>query len=205
MVDHFLPEGATAEGLRHVTYEERGNFVDQPYAWEIDEGSAGVSVRLWREGTLRQEDRQTPVRVEKRLEVSPGVEALTVRYTVTNLGEDAALGTFAPEWNLNLLGGGGNPSAFLHIRGESEERVRLDSAGEMSGVERLSMGNEHLGIRMDLRLGEKAALWWYPIETVSNSEGGVERTYQGTCLITPIRFSLEPGARLEMRFEWLFS
>jgi len=39
-----------------------------------------------------------------------------------------------------------------------------------------------------------ADAWWAPIETVSNSEGGFERVYQGSALLLSWLVELAPGA-----------
>ena len=39
-----------------------------------------------------------------------------------------------------------------------------------------------------------ADAWWAPIETVSNSEGGVERVYQGSALLLSWVVDVAPGA-----------
>ena len=36
-------------------------------------------------------------------------------------------------------------------------------------------------------------LWEFPLETVSLSEEGFERTYQGTVLLAHAKISLQPG------------
>ncbi len=38
-----------------------------------------------------------------------------------------------------------------------------------------------------------ADAWWSPIETVSNSESGFERVYQGSSLLLSWPLHLEPG------------
>ena len=38
-----------------------------------------------------------------------------------------------------------------------------------------------------------ADAWWSPIETVSNSESGFERVYQGSSLLLSWPLRLEPG------------
>ena len=38
-------------------------------------------------------------------------------------------------------------------------------------------------LRAVLRFSRPATLWRFPIETVSLSEGGIERNYQNTCLV----------------------
>ncbi|MBI4499315.1 MAG: DUF1926 domain-containing protein [Chloroflexi bacterium] len=204
LVDHFLPDHATVGDLRQARYEEQGDFAGQPYTGAVDQREDGLGVRLWREGTIRQGDRRVPLRVEKRLDVPLGAEALSVEYTLTNLGSEAVLGVFAPEWNLNLLGGG-NPNAYLDVVSDDPQTVRLDSMGQVDGVARARVGNHHLGLHLELAPDQKTSLWWYPIETVSNSEGGVERTYQGTCLLTPVSFFLGPADTLRLRLSWSFS
>ena len=44
-----------------------------------------------------------------------------------------------------------------------------------------------------------ATAWWSPIETVSNSEGGFERVYQGSALVFTWPLRLAPGTALTVR------
>ncbi len=44
-------------------------------------------------------------------------------------------------------------------------------------------------------MSKPAELWWAPVETVSNSEGGFERVYQGLGILASWPLSLAPGAR----------
>ena len=44
-----------------------------------------------------------------------------------------------------------------------------------------------------------AAAWWSPIETVSNSEGGFERVYQGSALVFTWPLHLAPGGARTFR------
>jgi len=48
---------------------------------------------------------------------------------------------------------------------------------------------------MDIKFswGNAAKLWWYPVETISNSEGGFERIYQGLCIMPIWIVALKPG------------
>jgi len=53
---------------------------------------------------------------------------------------------------------------------------------------------------------DHAASWWqFPIETISNSEAGFERVYQGTSVTCHWPLMLEPGAtwQLALRFTLL--
>jgi hypothetical protein len=40
---------------------------------------------------------------------------------------------------------------------------------------------------------ERAVLWRFPVETVSNSESGAERVYQCSCTLLSWPLQLEPG------------
>ena len=42
-------------------------------------------------------------------------------------------------------------------------------------------------------MDEPAEAWWAPIETVTNSEGGFERVYQGSGLLVSWPVRIAPG------------
>jgi hypothetical protein len=48
-----------------------------------------------------------------------------------------------------------------------------------------------------------ADAWWAPIETISNSENGFERVYQGSGLLLSWPLTLGPGERRTFRVEHL--
>ena len=57
--------------------------------------------------------------------------------------------------------------------------------------------------RVTLRLDRSGDIWYMPIETVSQSEEGAERTYQGSALLASWPLTLNPGAteRIEVCLE----
>ena len=90
-----------------------------------------------------------------------------------------------------LLGGGGNPSAWYEVAGQ---RTAHDGSGAVEAIEAIGQGNDWLGVSLATTPSNGAAAWWAPIETVSNSEGGFERVYQGSCLLLSWVLELAPGA-----------
>ena len=58
---------------------------------------------------------------------------------------------------------------------------------------------------MESRLEPAGDAWWAPIETVSNSEAGFERVYQGSALVLTWPLDLAPGARMSVRVEHVVS
>jgi hypothetical protein len=59
----------------------------------------------------------------------------------------------------------------------------------------VAQGNDWLGVEITVTIDRPVEAWWAPIETVSNSEGGVERTYQGSAVLLSEVVTLEPGGR----------
>jgi len=57
--------------------------------------------------------------------------------------------------------------------------------------------------RVTLRLDRSGDIWYMPIETVSQSEEGAERIYQGSALLASWPLTLNPGTteRIEVRLE----
>jgi len=121
----------------------------------------------------------------KRLARLEGVEL-----AVTNASNGPLRARLGLEWATTMLGGGGNPSAWWEI---GEQRAGHDGSGAGAGIERLAQGNDWLGIRIDTRISPACDAWWAPIETVSNSEEGFERVYQGSALLLSWVVDLEPG------------
>jgi alpha-amylase len=49
-----------------------------------------------------------------------------------------------------------------------------------------------------IRLDRRADIWFVPIETVSQSEEGFERTYQGSCILASFPVHLKPGVAVKL-------
>ena len=92
-----------------------------------------------------------------------------------------------------MLGGGGNPAAWWEVGGE---RTGHDAAGERRpGMTALAQGNDYVGIAVATAIDRAPAdAWWAPVETISNSEGGFERVYQGAGLLLSWPLALAAGA-----------
>nr|MCU0477633.1 DUF1926 domain-containing protein [Chloroflexota bacterium] len=104
----------------------------------------------------------------------------------------------AVEWALTMLGGGGNPAAYYMVDGE---RVPHDSAGSRASVALIRSGNDYVGLDVATRVEPAAETWISSIDTVSNSEAGFERVYQGSALVFSWPLVLAPGAAVTVRVE----
>ncbi len=156
-----------------------GNFVDGPFRVDrLDD----MFVRLSRDGSVQLGDAEVPVRVEVGLGLGGGRVDPTLEQVITveNLGATVLEARIGIEYAITMLGGGGNPEAWWEIAGG---RTRHDGSGAARDVDRLAQGNNWLGVQLATTLAPASDAWHAPIETVSNSEAGFERVYQGSALL----------------------
>ncbi len=195
LIDHFLPPGTTLSDFAQLDFEEMGNFVEYPYDAEVQQDSSGITVTLTREGFVRRPGALGPLAVglSKTLYVPLGEEKLTVRYVIENRGQTRLQTRFASEWNIHLLGGGGNDQAYYRIEDQAWDNERFDSTGEVLDVRNFHVGNAWLQQDVGFSVNEAATLWRFSIETVTGSEAGFERNHQGSCLALLWPLVLEAG------------
>jgi alpha-amylase len=195
LIDHFLPPGVTLPGFAQAQFEEMGSFVEHPYAAQVQQDSKGLAVMLTRDGYVRRPGAlgPLPIHLSKNIVIPRGEEKMEVRYVIENRGETRLQTRFASEWNINLLGGGGNDQAYYAIDGHELDNERFDSTGEVSQVRSLHIGNRWIKQDMGFSLSETATLWRFSIETVTGSEAGFERNHQGSCLTLIWPLLLEAG------------
>ena len=190
-LDHFLHPETMLEAFARAQYGELGDFVNQPYAYAVEQGaSERLIATLSREGHVWHGDLFAPLRVEKRFTLQGGQTALEAVYRLTNRSEAALSLRFGVETNWAMLGGNG-PGAYYAIPGQ--EPVGLDTTGESNEAASLRLVLEWMKIVIGLRFSRPATLWRFPIETITASEAGYERGYQGSCLMPLWEVQLAPG------------
>jgi hypothetical protein len=91
------------------------------------------------------------------------------------------------------LSAGDAPGRYFRVAG----RPSLGSRGRLEGAHGLAMVDEWLGGEVALSFSAPAEVAWAPVETVSLSESGFERIYQGSALLVSWPVRLEPGQTWE--------
>jgi alpha-amylase len=181
----FLAPDVAPAAIATAAEAELGDFRDGE--WQVDHLATG-QVSLSRAGTALGQ----PLLVSKTIRVAGGRmdPQLVVELELHHRGSEAIETRLGLELSLHLLGGGGNPSAWYDVRGE---RAAHDGTGEAAAVQAIGYGNDWVGIAVEARPHPPADAWWSPIETVSNSESGFERVYQGSTLLLSWPARIEPG------------
>ena len=194
LIDHFLGAETTLEEFASSNYDELGDFVDQPYKAEWEKGKTRQTrqthLKLSREGQVWHDQQRIPVRVEKTIEIQGGKTQFPIQYTLTLQGEEEVPVRFGVEFGFALQSGD-TPDRYYIIPNQTE-RPRLGSVGITENVSEIGLVEEWVGIRIDLRWDRPVTWWRFPIETVSNSEGGFERVYQSSVVLAFQEILLQP-------------
>ncbi|MGZ8501546.1 MAG: alpha-amylase/4-alpha-glucanotransferase domain-containing protein [Candidatus Limnocylindrales bacterium] len=183
---HLFAPGTTATAFAEGTAVELGDAVDGAYDVESIGSDALVLAR-----EVRLRDSSGIVRVVKRFAFGGdrARPSLDLAVTVENRSAEPVRFDLGVEWALTMLGGGGNPAAFYRIGDESLDH---DSTGARAGIGSIASGNTYIGLELTTTVEPPAHTWWAPIETISNSEGGFERIYQGSALLFAWPLELAP-------------
>lgn len=189
LIDHFLHPDTSLDDFYRCQYGEVGDFVNQPYRYEMEEGDGCLTLKLTRDGQVWCDEHLAPLRVEKKIEVAANSTDLKATYTLTNTGEEAVNVWFGVELNFAILGGDGPDACYVL---PDQENAALNSRGQWEDVSNLRLISKMLGMEIELGFDRPATLWRFPIETISNSEAGFERVYQGSCLLSHWRINLAP-------------
>jgi alpha-amylase len=202
LVDRFLDKQVTLEDYSRNRFTDAGGFAGRPYEVAVNATGGTLDVLLKRQGTVQAGHRAANLALEKTITLTQSAGSLHISYRFIN-ESDVPLDTiFACEWNINLLGGGHNEGAYYRVEGRDIGDAHLDSRGETSDAVEIVMGNSCLGIELALRLDRPLTLWRFPVECVSNSEGGVEKVYQCSCVVILLPLVIAPGREASFNYSW---
>jgi 4-alpha-glucanotransferase len=188
LIDHFLGQEMDFEAFRNSSHKEAGDFVKSAYSSAVKKRDGKVTAVLSRTGEVQGQ----PVSVRKTVTVRENESGLQVDYVLRNEGKEELNTAFAVEFNFSLLAGNSS-DRYFEIPGHSLKANNFASAGELNNVQEVRMVDEWLNYVLTLSLSEKAALWRFPVETVSQSESGYERVFQGSSVVPVWRVTLQPG------------
>jgi 4-alpha-glucanotransferase len=190
LLDHFLGAGTDLDKFSRVSYEEAGDFVDQPYDFMPRRHGSEVALSLTRQGQVGGK----PVRLTKTIALYARQSIVQINYELVNLHNAPAELWFAPEFNFSLLAGNA-PDRYYEIEGADLGDRTLAGRGVLEKVKQIKLVDGWKGFSVLLALDRAADFWRFPIETVSQSESGFERTYQSSVLLFNWKFSLQPNEK----------
>ncbi|MEE9553417.1 MAG: alpha-amylase/4-alpha-glucanotransferase domain-containing protein [candidate division Zixibacteria bacterium] len=197
-LDHFLKSDIDVEKFSKNDYDERGNFVNQPYDAQLLENKDKLHLVLQRDGRVWINNVWASILIRKAITLksdSPGFEVI---YKIENSSESHLDSIFGIETSWALLAGD-SPDRYYHVDGKKLENSNMVSAGEISDSETLGLRDEAFGYDIILRSDRMLDWWRFPLETISLSEGGFERNYQQSVVMPVINLSLPPGEDFDLK------
>ncbi|MBI5810267.1 MAG: DUF1926 domain-containing protein, partial [Deltaproteobacteria bacterium] len=193
-IDRFIGSDETLDAFSSNRLRDLGDFQRGAYEAEIRRSYAASSLILSRRGSAGGET--ASVSKEIRAEEA---NSFSVDYAVH--AENGEGKRFGVEMNF-LLPCCSGPACLYRFNGAGGAakagEAGLGSTGELMGINRLSLVDRLTGVMLTIETNMIAALWRFPVYTVSLSEAGFERIYQGSCLL--FLFPLLRDGRLEVSF-----
>lgn len=181
-VDHFLIPGLTVEEFRRG----EGELGDLPlgvFDTTLKRSEGRAEVVMTRTGYLTNR----PVQIEKKVAVlSRSGGTLEVTYSLSGLPAGQPI-HFAVELNFAGMAAGQSDRYFYDAGGR--QLGQLQEELELSETDRLGLIDEWLGLDASVELSEPADFWTWPVETISQSEGGYEAVHQSTVVVPHWEFA----------------
>ncbi|MFQ5498277.1 MAG: alpha-amylase/4-alpha-glucanotransferase domain-containing protein [Candidatus Zixiibacteriota bacterium] len=181
-IDHFFGPDVDRKSFLTASYQEDGDFILEPYSCQTTLNSHSLSVHLSRDGMVRSTQGQWPVVVTKSFMFDKESDIIRVRYDLSTAASRPINVRFAIENNLTFQAGHADDRYVTIDRCRPDESW-LDTAAEHESIHSWQMLDSYRHLAVSLHSSRTTTLWRSPIWTVSLSESGLEKVYQGTTFV----------------------
>ena len=175
LMDHFYDHETSLEAVARGEAMERGDFVDLPFEAKLRRGSDRVQVQMRRDGNAWG----IPITLTKAVTLVAASDRLSITYLLEHLPPGAPL-HFAIEMNFAGLPAGADDRYFSDSEGN--RLGQLGNSLDLRDVTGIGLSDRWLGIDVTLEIDRPSGIWAFPVETVSQSEGGFELVHQSVCV-----------------------
>ncbi len=175
LIDHFYDPQATLAAVAQGEVAEWGDFHLRPYEARLRRNPKRMQVQLTCQGMAGD----VPLKLTKSVTLAAGSSTLEIGYLLEGLPQDRTL-HFSPEFNF-----AGMPSGIddRYFYGHDRQRHgQLGARLDLADTNELGLVDEWLGVDVNLAFSHPAGLWTFPVESVSQSEGGFELVHQSVAV-----------------------
>ena len=176
LLDHFYDNDVSLDAVARGEAVERGDFVHGVYEAKIRRAPGRVQVLLSRAGQVRDQ----VVWLTKAVTLESGSPTLEITYLLEGLNAEHEF-HFGVEFNVAGLPSG-LQDRFFHQGKHEEPLGHLGTRLDLRDAEQLGLVDQWLGIDVRWRANRPTHLWTFPVETVSQSEGGFELVHQSVVI-----------------------
>jgi 4-alpha-glucanotransferase len=186
LLDRFHDDEVSLEAIASGAAPQHGDFLDGAYEARVRRNPDRIQVQLSRAGTAYGK----PLRITKGLTLDAGSSTLDIAYVLEGLPPEGSA-HFSVELNFAGMPSGLEDRYFCDANGHAigDLGTRLD----LRNIEGLGLVDRWLGIDVALRASCPTHFWTYPIQTVSQSEGGFELVHQS--VVVQPHWHVQPDAK----------
>ncbi len=176
LIDHFYDPETPLAAVARGEGPERGDFHLRPYEARLRRNPKRMQLQLAAQGMAGD----VPVKVIKSITLAAGSSTLEIGYQLEGLPQDRAL-HFAVEFNFAGLPSGADDRYFY---GHDHQRHgQLGAKLDLADVRELGLVDQWLGVDVNLAFSKPTGVWTFPVESVSQSEGGFELVHQSVAVL----------------------
>lgn len=191
LVDHFLRPGLTLDEFQRGE-GEIGDFVTGVYDALLRRSNERVEVKMSRVGTAGTQAAKITKTVA--LETAHG-STLEIHYLLENLTPSEPV-HFGVEFNFAGMAAGAPDRYFYDSAGQ--QIGPLESVHDLGDSDRIGLVDEWLGVDAAVETSVPARIWTFPIQTISQSEGGFELVHQSTTVVPHWEFPAPADGKWEV-------
>ena len=195
LLDHFLSQEATVEDYAANKYDELGDFIKDEYLIERAFSSPKEAiVALARTGHVADRN----LTVKKCIQI--GAKArMIIDYEFESLDSEVLSTLYGCEFNLTLFSDQ-DPNRY-YLAPHSGRRREIPETGHEDNLKKFELINGPDRLTAVFNFSKQVSVWFFPLMTVSQSEEGFERTYQGSSLLFLYPLILTPGKKTQLQIQ----
>ncbi|MEI8133583.1 MAG: alpha-amylase/4-alpha-glucanotransferase domain-containing protein [bacterium] len=190
-IEHFFDPKCTIDDMKNMRLLEQVEFGDVDESAQLAESANRITIHQSRIGIHRDGKTESTLRLGKTLTIERDANVVGVKYYIQNESNNILRLRFGSEWTFGLLAGDAHDRYFDSPDAKLRSK-KLNSSGEIRGAKSFALVDEWSGFKIALESPIPTTFWRTPIETVSLSEEGFERVYQGSIIFALWDISLEP-------------
>ena len=175
LLERFYSENVDVSEIIQGKAADLGDFATGVFDAKVRRASDRVQAQLTRTGLVQG----SQVKVTKGITVVAGSDAIELVYLLENLPQDKAF-RFGIEFHLAGLPSG---AADRYFHQGSNRLGQLETQLHLQDTQEIALCDDWLGMDLRLACNRTSSFWTYPIETVSQSEGGFELVHQSVAVI----------------------
>lgn len=195
LLDHFPGSETTVEDYAGNDYSELGDFVQGSYDVDKALASPGKAlVKLSRTGVVNA----CNITITKTVHLKEGPR-LWIDYEFECHGPDSLSTLYGCEFNMTLYSDT-DPERY-YFAPEPGARLEISETGALKDIKEFELFNGPDRLNTIFRFSHPLSVWFHPLMTVSKSEKGFDRTYQGSSLLFVLALTLKPGEKACLQTE----